>query len=121
MYTLSIFLIGGGQPIALQFKDEMGGLAAKAALHDARIGGRTDGTPEEVVIKDDYGREVEVLMEEIAGWQCGDLAKSFEGQVDATMIQTRAQIDAQQRAAADPKLRLAATTQGNLIVPGRQQ
>ena len=107
MYTLSIFLIGNPNALGLQFKDEMRGLAAKQALHEARISGRKDGTPEEIVIKDDYGREIEVLMDEVAGWLGGDLAKGFDGQIDATIIQTRANIDGQQRAQADPKVRLA--------------
>lgn len=117
MYTLSIFLIGNPNGIGLQFKDEMRGLAAKQLLHEARIGGRKDGTPEEIILKDDYGREVEVLMEEVAGWLGGDLAKGFDGQVDASMIQTHANINAQQRAAADPKLRLHTAGQPLLVKP----
>lgn len=117
MYTLSIFLIGNPNPLGLQFKDEMRGLAAKQTLHEARISGRKDGSPEDVILKDDYDREIEVLMDEVSGWLGGDLAKSFEGQVDATVIQTRAQIDAQQRAQADPKLRLAMAGQNLLLKP----
>lgn len=117
MYTLSIFLIGNSNGLGLQFKDEQRGVAAKQLLHDARVSGRKGGAPEEIVIKDDYGREVEVLMDEVAGWLGGDLAKGFEGQVDVTMIQTHAQINAQQRAASDPKLRLHTAGQPMMIKP----
>jgi hypothetical protein len=94
----------------------MRGLEAKHKLHDARVAGRADGTPEEIILKDDYGREVEVLIEEIAGWLGGDLAKSFEGQVEATIIQTRAQADAQSRAQNDPRLKLQMAHPGGRIL-----
>lgn len=120
MYTLSVYLLGASTPVGFQFKDGMRGVLMAASLQKARESGRVDGKPEEIAIKDDYGRSAVLLMEEIAGWCGGDLAKSFEGQVDATLIQTRAQIDAQSRANADPKLRLAAAQAPGLIIGPRQ-
>lgn len=111
MYTLSVFLIGGGQPLAFQFKDEMRGITVGGQLHEARVKGRTDGAPEEINIADDYGRHAEILMEEIAGWIGGDLAESFKGQIEASIIQARAQSDGMARAQSDPKLRLAQASQ----------
>lgn len=121
MYTLSVFLIGGGQPLAFQFKDELAGMVVENRLQECRNLGRSDGTPEEIEIKDGYGRKAVILMEEIAGWLGGDLAESFKGQIDATMIQERAKVDAMQRAQSDPKLRLAMAGQQGVILPGRQQ
>ena len=63
---------------------------------------------ETIHVTDDYGRKGELRVAEIAAAIAGDFAASLTGNVDAAILQTRAQAEGHQRVMADPKLKFMA-------------
>ncbi len=110
MYMLTVTMLSGAQ-LGFQYKEEMRGVgasqdAAKAIREDIDF----------CVITDDFGRRATLRVNEIAACLEGDFADSLVGNVDASIIQARAQADAAAKAQADPKLRFAQ----QMAVPGPQ-
>src|SRR5713226_3647820 len=106
MYTLTVYMLGGAQ-LNFQYKKTDDGTREKAEIDTARTA--ADQVGELISISDDYGRSAMISLEEIAATLGGDLAEGLAGSVEASIIQARAQSDAQSAAQRDPKLRFAAS------------
>ncbi len=99
MYMLTVTMLSGAQ-LGFQYKEEMRGVGQAELLIDA-MGGDADL----VNITDDFGRNATLNVSEVAATLAGDFAESLVGNVEASIIQARAQADAAAKVQADPKLR----------------
>ncbi len=109
MYTLTIYLLSGTQ-VGFQYKTDIAGKHVLEKFQAAQEAQEAYGSH----VKDDYGRVAYICHAEVAGMLGGDFAESLVGQIDASLIQARAQADGQSKALADPKLRFAASN----LMPG---
>lgn len=98
MYLLHIIVAGREQPIALAF-DKFSDAAREAERIFAGAGAAG--------VADDYGMRPYIPAASIQGAFIVDLTRQLQMQVELSLANARAQMEAQQKVNADPRMRLA--------------
>lgn len=108
MHSLTIVFGPSPVPWVLLFETEEAVTKAANALASS-----------EVVITDDFGQTVSIKAESIHGWMLEDMDKSKMAHIAQGLHRSRTQAKANEIAASDPVLKVAAMRQGPaMLQPG---